>query len=241
MRVNPRVVFTFALLGITAGMGALGFIWGSTLAQKALAGISQPEMGLSRRSASSRTSSAGADAVTKPDGQGTGGTIAAASEAVDPETDIVFLSEEALLQTVQEIQQQSSQPSQSGDRTTPDSSTLLLAQFPFTAQNQGVMLEIRSARAAQDVVILDTYLRNDSTETVRFLYSNFLEVTNEQNQPLTAFVEGLPGELSAMGEMFSGEIRIPQNLIGSSKTLTVKLADYPDRTVTLEVIGIPIP
>lgn len=230
MRVNPTVIFTFLLLSITTGIGVIGFYWGSSLADKALAGISEPELGLSRRSVASRVT------ASNPEN----GTVSQdPSAAVESETDITFLAEADILQTVQTLKQNQTNPANGNAAPTPN--TELLSKFPLTAQDQGVLLEIRSARIDNDVIILETYLRNDSTETVRFLYSSFLEVSNAEGQSLTAFVEDLPGELPALGETFQGEIRIPQNLVGESKTLKVSLSDYPDRTLTLAINEVPMP
>lgn len=232
MRVNPTAVFTFLLLSITAGIGVIGFSWGSKLGGQALAGISQPELGLSRRSVStpSERSNKPKDSENRE-----------ASAAVESETDITFLSEAELLQTVETLKQGQTSSGAGTAAATPAPNAAALAKFPITAQNQGVLLEIRSVSTDDDVLVLETYLRNDSTETVRFLYSSFLQVTNAEDQSMTALVEGLPGELPALGETFKGEIRVPKNLVGSSKTLKIELSDYPDRLVTLEINEVPVP
>ncbi|WP_017712584.1 hypothetical protein [Prochlorothrix hollandica] len=219
MGINPTATFTFLLLALTAGIGFYGFMWGSSLAQDALGGITQPDLGLSRRS------------VSRSGGEAT----------IGHPGDFKFLSEAEILQRIEQFKQASANPNSANGSPAADPNPSFSQAFPFIAQNQGVLLEVRSVKTEDEAVVLETYLRNDSTETVRFLYSTFLRVTSDQGQALAAAVDGLPGELEAVGPTFSGTIRLPKALLGETKTLDLELTDYPDRVIRLELAGVPLP
>lgn len=111
--------------------------------------------------------------------------------------------------------------------------------FPFSDRNGGVTMEIAQARREGNSVTLSVNLKNESTEAVRFLYS-FLDVRDEQNRPLSAIADGLPGEIPPNGEIFQGRFLIPAILLDNSQNVSLILEDYPEQKLKLELNSIPI-
>jgi hypothetical protein len=57
---------------------------------------------------------------------------------------------------------------------------------------------------------------------------------------LSAITEGLPGEVPANGEEFTGTVSIPTALLEDAKSLSLTLTDYPDQKLQLKMSEIPI-
>ena len=57
---------------------------------------------------------------------------------------------------------------------------------------------------------------------------------------MSAITEGLPGELPADGQEFSGTVSIPTALLEDSKKLSLTLTDYPDQKLQLKMSEIPV-
>ena len=111
--------------------------------------------------------------------------------------------------------------------------------FPLRDRSGDVTMEISQARIEGNSVILDVNLKNESSEPVRFLYS-FLDVRDENNRPLSAIADGLPGELPANGKNFAGKFIIPVTLIDNSQNISLTLQDYPEQKLTLKLESIPV-
>ena len=83
-------------------------------------------------------------------------------------------------------------------------------------------------------------MRNASDQTVQFLYSE-LSVVNEQGQEVSATTDGLPSDLPAASDTFSGTITIPAKALSGTSKLALSLPNYPDRSFQLELSDIPVP
>ena len=220
---------TGILFALSLSAGIYGFIWGSRLGEDALAGVTQPPSSTSPvKKASDQSSAASGETL----GQG-------------------FLSETEILERVKE---KTSGQSKDSEPKTVDSpspteaektdsvgvvSTSLAPGFPKTTQSQGVSLEVHRVQVDEEVVNLQVFLRNESTNTVRFFYS-FLTVTDNRGRSLSSSVQGLPAELPSMSENVEGEIRISKILLEDVSSITLSLADYPDQFVKLKLEDIPI-
>lgn len=112
-------------------------------------------------------------------------------------------------------------------------------KFPIRAQSEGITIEIIRARKEIRSVALDVSLQNKGTKPIRFLYS-FLDVRDEQNRPISAIVDGLPGELPANERKFRGTFIIPSTLLENSQTVSLSLQDYPDQKINLQLDSIPV-
>jgi hypothetical protein len=111
--------------------------------------------------------------------------------------------------------------------------------FPLTHRSSGVTMEIAQAKREGNSVTLSVNLKNESTSAVRFLYS-FLDVRDEQNRPLSAIADGLPGEIPPNGEIFQGRFMIPVVLLDNAQNVSLTLKDYPEQKLKLELSSIPI-
>jgi|GEM_PF-3728795 len=106
------------------------------------------------------------------------------------------------------------------------------------SQDKGVTLEVVSVREEGDLLVLDVNLRNQGSQTVKFLYS-FLELSDNSGQTLVPSVEGLPEDLPPDGRTFSGKLEIPRGMFVQSRSVSLKLAE-PDGKINLEIPEIPI-
>ncbi|NJN30002.1 MAG: hypothetical protein HC824_05795 [Synechococcales cyanobacterium RM1_1_8] len=234
VRLRVSLLYTLSMLFLMIIASLIGMTLGSGLGSDALKGVTQPDFGLS-----SRTTTQGEQA-----------------DEPEPGQDVAFLSESEVLTQVKERMankgQTPAQPTASpdtataaegdaGDGTpeeTPDKPAPQVG-FPIVSKDGGVLMEVVGVQPDNGSLVLDVNLRNEGTKPVRFLYS-FLDVMDDQNRPLSATAEGLPGEIQPLSDTFSGQIRIPQALVEGIESLSVSLTDYPDQKLKLQLSGIPV-
>lgn len=230
MKINSTVVFTLILLTLMLGAGYISAVWGFTVGHEALKG------------------------VTQPDGRPTS-KIKGRKVTSHQQGPVVMLKEEDILTTVKariegkgkhpKPEKPQAQNKQSSIKETPVQKTRLVVAdvpqpgFPITSQNQGVKFEVLSASYARGALLLKVNFKNQGSKAVRFLYS-FLDVTDDQGRALSANTSGLPAELPANGETFSGTVSIPTALLDDVKKLSLSLTDYPDQQLRLQMADIPV-
>lgn len=110
--------------------------------------------------------------------------------------------------------------------TAPPDNSQTVANFPKKVEDNGVSLEVKDVKNQGNIIALTVNLKNEGTESIKFLYS-FLEVSDNQGNSLSAVTEGLPEELPANRENFQGIIKIPATLVHDAQTLSLNLTDYP--------------
>lgn len=115
----------------------------------------------------------------------------------------------------------------------------LINRWQFKSYDSGVTLTINSMRSQEDTLIMDMSLKNESSHSVKFLYS-FVDVTDNQGRLITARIEGLPNVLPANSEPFSGTIIIPTTALGDAEKISISLVDYPEQRIKLNISGIPL-
>ena len=113
------------------------------------------------------------------------------------------------------------------------------AFVPIRDQADGVSMEVVKSQQQGNSLLLDVTLRNEGSKAVRFLYS-FLDVRDDRGRALSAISDGLPGELPANGEKFSGTLRIPTVLLDNAQKISVTLTDYPEQKLELKLKDIPV-
>jgi hypothetical protein len=130
---------------------------------------------------------------------------------------------------------------ESSDATEQVRSTSLSIKgnFPITNQDRGVTLAVSKAQLQGTSLLLDLGLKNESSQSVRFLYS-FLDVKDDRGRSLSAIPDGLPGELPANGENFNGTLRIPRALLEGASNISLSLTDYPEQKIVLKLNKIPV-
>ena len=83
-------------------------------------------------------------------------------------------------------------------------------------------------------------LQNSGPEEVEFLYS-FLEVRDQDNNLLSSFADSLPPSLPGDRQVHKGTIELFGPLPDSVRSVSIRLASYPDEKVKLHIDAIPIP
>ena len=226
MKLNSTLTLTLMLLAMMLGAGYISAVWGFTMGHEAL------------------------KAVTQPDARPTS-KIKIRKRTSQQQAPVVMLKEEDILTTVKaRIEgmgkvkpEKRLEPDKQGNlQQAPAQNTLTAALqpgFPITSRDQGVTLEVLSARYSGGALLLKVNFKNESSKVVRFLYS-FLDVTDDQGRTLSASTENLPGELPPDGKTFSGTVRIPTFLLDDVKKLSLKLTDYPDQKLQLQTSNIPV-
>ncbi|NEQ64098.1 MAG: hypothetical protein F6K21_00970 [Symploca sp. SIO2D2] len=239
MKLNSTVALTLLLLAMMLGAGFVSAMWGFSLGHQALKGVTQPDMRPTKKLA---------------------GNQQKASDAQKAQEGVAILKEENILINVREYinnkgkeeqkNKQKKQPSDTSKKekqssSEPQEPVASLASnntssdLPIKSQDQGVTLEVRSANQQGGSLLLNVSLKNEGGNAVRFLYS-FLNVTDDQGRALSAITEGLPGELPADGQEFTGTVSIPTALLEDSKKLSLTLTDYPDQKLQLKMSEIPV-
>lgn len=226
MKLNTTVALTLVLLVLMLGAGFVSGMWGFALGHEALKGVSQPDARPTTKARNLKDTQPGAQAL-------------------------VMLKEADIIKSVKVMMQSKSKQRQSEKKDNSDKRTKLLsaveptqsdaaqAGFPIVSKDKGVTLEIRSVHQQQGSLLLDVSLKNESSQTVKFLYS-FLDVTDNRGRPLSASAEGLPGELPPNGEAFAGTVSIPTTVLEGADRLSLTLTDYPDQQLRLQTSGIPV-
>ncbi len=231
MRLNTTVVLTLLLLLTMSGAGTASALWGFRIGRAALTSVRQPDVSPTRRLA-------GGDSDPNLDEDGL--NILPESEILVKVYDYVYAQEHGgeapTTSPGNEAEENKTQVVEDGEEESQPEPELNL---PIKSQDQGVTMEVTNVTRNDGSLVLDVNLNNEGSQAVRFLYS-FLEVNNDQGQPLSAITDGLPGELPATGRSFSGTVKIPEVLLNDTKSLSISLTDYPDQKLQLSLAEIPV-
>lgn len=224
MKINSTVVLTLTLLLLMSVAGTASAFWGYTLGREALKGVTQPDISPTKKLADNN------------------------STTNDRELKILLTEEELLKQAEdiingkvipEPIAEPGEEEAQEAEETIAEAPPQLEEVLPVKASDRGVSLAIVEAKQEGGSLVLNVDLKNESKDSVRFLYS-FLDVRDDQGRALSAITDGLPGELPGNGKNFSGTIKIPTALLEDAKQLSLTLTDYPDRELELSLADIPI-
>ncbi len=209
------------------GAGVVSASWGYALGREALKGVSQPDARPSSQPSSPRGNAPRRD-------------------------EVLILPEEDILEDVRSRmsgEARSEAPSNGNKAlgadlpSDPNQAATLVsnaeAGFPIVGSDQNVTLEVRSTRQQGSSLVLDVSLQNAGSRPVKFLYS-FMNITDNQGRAFSANTEGLPGELPADSQAFSGVVSIPIALLDDSENLSLSLTDYPDQQLQLQLSDIPV-
>ena len=225
MKVNSTLALTLVLLSLMVGAGVVSGAWGYAVGREALKGVTQPN--------------------------GRPGHGLAGSEPSQRQP-LALLKEADILRSVRAQMSGDAEPqsneNSSSDRekatievnsSSSDSPNQPAAGLPWNTENQGVVLAVESVEEQDGYLLLNVSLQNGSSKSVQFLYS-FMNVTDDQGRAFSANTEGLPSELAANSESFTGTVSIPVALLGNAKSLSLTLTDYPNQQLQLQVTDIPI-
>lgn len=111
--------------------------------------------------------------------------------------------------------------------------------FPKVATDAGVKLMVNSVSQMNGDLVLAVTLTNESSVGLQFIYT-YLDVTSDEGMPLIAITKGLPTEIPASSEPFSGTISIPLTSLNEAKTVNLSLTDFPNQDIQLSISDIPV-
>jgi hypothetical protein len=209
------------------GAGLTSASWGFSVGRQALKGITQPDFRPTNNTGGSRGNSTSRDQVALLNEKDIIKTVKARMEGRDGGDKPNGKSNSGQAAKSAQAQKSKNQENAKG-------------KFPISSKDGGVTFEVSSARQRSNSLLLDVSMKNEGSQSVRFLYS-FLNVTDEQGRALSASAEDLPGELPPNGQVYYGTVSIPTALLDSAKQLSLTLTDYPNQKLQLQVSGITIP
>ncbi len=225
MSPNFAVLLTLSLLALMVSAGVFSGFVGFALGREALKGVTQPDVPPTSKFIQRM----------------------AKNPTIHQET--VFLRESDILATVKARTEGNikgtTSPKPTANLASPTASpdatdgTAANPQFPITSQVSGVTMAVRSLRQEGDALVMDVSLKNDSSQSVRFLYS-FLTVMDNRGRTLNATASGLPGEIPPQSEEFQGTVKVPTIALDGANSISVTLTDYPEQRIQLQVSGIPV-
>lgn len=244
MKFNSTVALTLILLAMMLGAGFVSAMWGFTLGHEALKGVTQPDVRPIKEVGEKPKASSGKEglAILREEDILTQVNEYINNKGKEPKTENKSSSTEDKDDQANNnnLSETDNQQASEGLATQASfTSTTSDLQLPIKSQDQGVILEIRSASQQGGSLLLNVSMKNQGGDAVRFLYS-FLNVTDEQGRALSAITEGLPGELPPDGKEYSGTVSIPTALIENAQKLSLTLTDYPDQKLQLKMSEIPV-
>jgi hypothetical protein len=222
--VNPSAGLTILLLLLMAGTGVASTSWGYNLGREALKGIVQP------------------DFRPTADSSGRGGKRPEPAPLKLIDESQLIAKTKAATQTPATGNKPPEPVDPAVTQAQPQASPLsrkAVAKLPLSATDKGVTLTVVGASRVGDSLVFEVTLRNKGDRPVQFLYS-FLEMADDQGDPISAIVEDLPSDLPSDGATVRGKAIVPAVLLEGVKSLQLSLTDYPDRQLQLQVVGIPV-
>jgi hypothetical protein len=245
MKFNATVALTLILLAMMLGAGFVSSMWGFTLGHEALKGVTQPDVRPTKKLADNKRNASGKEGVPILREED---ILVNVNEYINNKTkESKEKTDNSEKSDKKDDQANNSSQSKAEAKPSPEPSSTLASftstssdgKLPLKSQDQGVTLEVRSATQQGNSLLLNVSMKNDGSNPVRFLYS-FLNVTDDQGRALSAITEGLPGELPANSQEFTGTVSIPTALLEDAKKLSLTLTDYPDQKLQLKMAEIPV-
>ncbi len=226
MKLNSTATFTFVLLFLMVSAGVVSAMGGFSVGTEALKGVRQPDSRPNKASSSS------------------GGNV---QKRTSGQAEITLLKEEDILKAAKEKVNSSLKRGAKPDPVTDQKDVVKETpevkktnqQFPYVGKDKEIVMEVTAIRRQEDTVIFDVSLKNDSAQTVKFLYS-FLTITDDQGRLLNGETTGLPPELSAKSDRVMGTVKVSSSLLANSSKVSLQLSDYPGKKIQLEVSDISI-
>lgn len=238
MKFNSTVALTLILLAMMLGAGFVSAMWGFSVGHEALKGVTQPDFRPTKKLADNPKASPTKEGVAILREEDILVNVHAYINGKSDDSKTESKNEQVQTTTQSETAEESS-TSEVFSTEASFTSTSSNLNLPLKSQDRGVTLEVRSTNLQGGSLLLNVGLKNEGSNPVRFLYS-FLNVTDDKGRALSAITEGLPGELPANGEEFSGTVSIPTALLDDAKELSLTLTDYPDQKLKLKMSEIPV-
>ena len=219
------IVLTLSFLAMMIGAGSVSAYFAFNMGHKALKGVEKPDINPSKK------------LVGKPktDQPRKGLTLVKERDVIVSFYDHTHNSSKGKGETEKKPEKK--------DDSLPESpkteAEKLMAKFPLKVEDGDVTMEVVKPSLDREAYLLNVTLKNDGRKAVKFLYS-FLDVRDKEEKPLSAITDGLPTELPANGEVFSGTVKIPLALLNDTKEISLTLTDYPEQRLQLRIDEIPV-
>jgi hypothetical protein len=227
-KVNSTVALTLILLILMLIGGYVSAIWGYAIGHEAIEGVNQPDARPASKIGFRKNKSKQQGVVLLKEAD-----ILAAVKARIDSRGKKAKPEKPLIENPQDEKQSSTKTKLVADTETPQPG------FPMVHKTAGVTLEVTSARFSGGALQLKMNFKNEGDRTVKFP-SSFLDVTDERGQTLSANTEGFPEELPANGKTFAGTASISTALLENVQKISLKLTDYPEQRLQLQMLNIPV-
>jgi hypothetical protein len=230
MKLNATVTFTFVLLFLMLSAGLVSAFSGFSVGREALKGITQPD---------SRPNKGKAKAASSSESSAKDGMV------LMKEDDIVKSMKERIAGTAKgggskgDKAEDKKTDTPKTDKVEEKKPADNLAKFPIVNNTQGVSMEVVSTRREGDATLLDVSMKNAGATPVQFRYT-FLTVTDDKGRVVQAETIGLPSDIPANSEAFSGSIKLPTSNLQDAKSVTIQLGDYPEQKIQIRLTDIPI-
>jgi hypothetical protein len=222
MKLNATATFTFALLFLMLGAGLASSMAGFSVGREALKGITQPDSRPNKGKAKTANSTDQKDGIV-----------------LMKEEDIIKSMKERIASTAKSGSAEKIDEKDTKKSATPPDEPAVVTKLPIVNSAQGVNMEVLSSRKEGEARMLDVTIKNTTAQTVQFRYT-FLTVTDDQGRVVTAETIGLPSELPANSDTFSGSIKLPSSALQGAKSVTLQLSDYPEQKIQLRLADIPV-
>jgi hypothetical protein len=230
MKINPTLLLTSLFLLLMMATGSVSAIFGYNLGYKALKGVSQPDLNPTRKLRNNT------DKAT-PNEKGL--ILVDEKKLLIKNYDYVKGYKKKKKTETNPKKTEPKSPQKTGEKTESKSENKTEKNLSLKSINNSVVLEAVKVKQEEDSLLINLNLINNGNKAVRFVYS-FLEVQDNKNNYVSAIVDGLPGELPANGNKYSGTVRIPISLLEESEKLTLSLTDYPNQNIKLKITNIPL-
>ncbi len=226
-KLSSAAKFTFFLLGVMFLLGAATGLVGYLFGRNSLRGITQPDLNPFLNSTE--------------------------DPAQSPRQGVRFLKEDELIKKVQvQTRGASAKPvpkvvkkpeAEKKEEKKPeakkDEAKKADGSFPIRLESEKVKMDIRSLVQKDDEIVLNIAMTNGSSDPVQFIYT-FLDVSDNKGYSLSSEVIGIPETLEANSETHVGTIRVLDTPPGAATRLSLRLTDYPDQKINLEIKDIPV-
>ena len=219
------VLLTFSFLTVMLTAGSVSGYFAFNMGHKALKGFQRPDINPSKKLVG----------TPKTDQPGKGLTLVKERDVIVRFYNHTHDTKKGKRETEKKQEEKKDSVIETPKTDTED----VMAKFPLKAEDGEVTMEVVTARLEGEAFLLELTLKNDGRKAVGVLYS-FLDGRDDQDRPLSAITEGLPKELPANGEVFSGKVTIPKALLNDVKEILLTLTDYPEQRLQLRIIKIPV-
>jgi hypothetical protein len=227
-KVNSTVALTLILLILMLAGGYASAIWGYAIGYEAIEGVNQPDARPAGKIGFRKNKSQQQGVVMLKEAE-----IIAAVKARIEGKGKKAKPEKPLIENSQDDKKSATKTKLVADAETPQPG------FPMINKTEGVTLEVLSARFSGGALQVKMNFKNEGDRTVRFL-SSFLDVTDNRGRALSANTQGFPEELPANGKMFASTVSISTALLENVQKISLKLTDYPEQRLQLQMLDIPV-